>query len=84
MAHSITVTQRSRIEITGVTEVIGFDAENIVLETDMGRLTVQGEALSVCDLCVEEGKIIATGNITAMGYAKSKKGKGGLISGLFG
>ena len=76
--HNIVIKARKLIEISGVTGVVGFDSESIVLDTAEGRVTVEGRALTVNDLSVSDGKISASGEVISVQYTKvqSDSGKG--------
>ena len=41
-AHRVTVTGRRNGAITGVSDVLSFDVGEIVLETELGLLTIKG------------------------------------------
>ena len=49
-SHSLRLTERKSLSVTGVTEVVRFDEDAVVLQTDMGTLTVQGEQLQLKEL----------------------------------
>ena len=66
--HRMTVKDRASAEIVGVTDVISFDEETVVLETVCGRLTVEGASLHVHTLDVEAGLVALDGRIDAFGY----------------
>lgn len=42
-SHSLNLENRSRLNLTGVEDVSGFDESLIVLSTALGELTVRGE-----------------------------------------
>ena len=43
MAHKIVLNIRDQGNLTGILDVISFDENTIVLDTDMGLLTIKGE-----------------------------------------
>ena len=43
--HKLTLDNRKKLTVTGVSEVVSFDEDGIVLHTDMGRLHVLGHQL---------------------------------------
>ena len=45
MAHKIVLNNRDRGNLTGILDVISFDENTIVLDTDMGLLTIKGLSL---------------------------------------
>ena len=46
-AHKLTLSNRRTAGITGVSDVISFDISEVLLETDMGMLKIQGADLHV-------------------------------------
>ncbi len=68
--HGVMIRARKLIEISGVTSVVGFDSESIVLDTTEGRLTVEGRELTMNDLSVSDGKISASGELISLQYTK--------------
>lgn len=53
-SHKISIFNRSSGIISGVKEVISFDPNEIILDTEQGMLMIQGEELHVTKLCREE------------------------------
>ena len=47
MAHKIVLNNRNLGNLTGILDVISFDENSIVLDTDMGLLTIKGKDLHV-------------------------------------
>ena len=84
--HKIQMDNRRRAEITGVNDVISFDLESILLETDYGMLTICGKNLHVSRLSVEKGEVDIDGEIDGVEYAEvssyAKKGES-LLARLF-
>lgn len=81
--HNIILTGRSSISVDGVTEVISYDENNIVMETNMGQLTLDGTALNIVKLNLEDGEVAVDGRIDALYYIE-QSGKRSLFSRLFG
>ena len=53
--HSITLYNRSSGVVTGVRDVISFDLNEIILDTEQGILMIHGDELHVTRLTVEKG-----------------------------
>ena len=45
LPHKLTLTERKTLTLTGVTDVISFDENTVLLTTTLGRLEIQGESL---------------------------------------
>ena len=54
-SHRLNMEDRKRLEMTGISDVISFDLNKILLETDYGVVTVKGDNLHVNRLSVEKG-----------------------------
>ena len=83
LPHKLTLDQRNSLTMTGVTEVVSFDENAVIVCTDLGRLTVQGQQLQLKTLSVEGGHIAVEGNIAALQYEEPRQ-KGGWVHRLFG
>ena len=57
--QDLTLKQRSNLTVTGVTEVISFDETAVVLKTQLGDLTVQGQGLQLKELSVYGGRSLS-------------------------
>ena len=69
--HTLTLAGRQRLELAGVQRVENFDDHSVVLETDLGRLTVRGEGLHIHELNLEEGRLLLTGRVSLLAYEDS-------------
>ena len=56
-AHKISLSNRSLGVITGVKDVVSFDLNEIILDTDQGLLMIKGKNLHVKKLLVEKGEV---------------------------
>ena len=77
--HHLTLSNRNNGLITGVNDVISFDLNAILLETECGMLSIKGHDLHVNRLSVEKGEIEIQGIIDGMVYSDintyAKKGE---------
>ena len=76
--HIISIDCRKQIAISGVTDVMEFDEGSIILNTEGGKLLVEGSGLKITALDVESGKLCAAGKIDALIYSDGheKKSRG--------
>jgi len=84
--HSLTIENRERIHVTGVLHVVSFDDHEIILETDLGMLTLAGEDLQIKQLDLDQGSFLVEGLVTGVQYAARRSGKEqakGIIGKLF-
>ena len=81
LPHSLTLTERSKLSLTGVTEVVSFDENAVVLHTDLGTLHIHGEGLQLKTLLPEGGRVAVDGTVSALVY-EEKRQNGGWLSRL--
>ena len=74
MPHKLTLSNRSALAMTGVTEVVSFDENAVVLKTSMGLLTIHGQNLQLKNLSLEGGQVAVEGTISAFIYEEPRKG----------
>ena len=73
--HEIRISQRAEITVSDVKGVLSFDEEEIVLDTGLGRLTVEGEGLRVTVLSLESGEVSAVGVVNGVFYQNDTAGR---------
>jgi sporulation protein YabP len=56
------------MELTGINHVNAFDEKEIILDTVMGSLVINGENLHINLLKLDEGKVALTGTINSITY----------------
>jgi sporulation protein YabP len=66
--HSLSLANRQRMELTGVTNVITFDEQEIILSTTLGYLAIIGEELHINALNLDDGKVAIQGSVNNIGY----------------
>jgi len=66
--HSFVSEMRKNIKLRGVEEVVSFDDREVVLKTQCGGMTVEGEELHIAVLNVEEGRVELDGRIDGLFY----------------
>lgn len=78
-SHKITMTNRRMCFITGVKDVLSFDLQQVLLDTEQGMLTMKGEDLHVSRVSLDQGEVDVDGRIDSMIYSESsgfgKKGE---------
>jgi len=78
-AHKLVVNNRKTSLVTGVLDVLAFDLNEILLETEQGMLMLKGKDLHVNRLSLEKGEVDITGHIDSIAYSdvqqSNKKGE---------
>lgn len=72
LSHKMTLINRDRGNLTGILDVISFNESQIVLDTDMGLLTIRGKDLHVSRLSLEKGEIDIEGRTDSFVYSSSE------------
>ncbi len=85
--HKVILTDRSSGVLNGVLDILSFDVNEILLETELGMLMIKGKEFHVNRLTLEKGEIDISGRIDSLMYSdvakKSGKQNESLLSRLF-
>ena len=83
--QNIILENRNKLTITGVLDVLSFDDEIAILETELGLLTVKGENIKVNKVSLESADVIIEGEIRSLEYSNKNydKKQGNFISKIF-
>ncbi|HHT43788.1 MAG TPA: sporulation protein YabP [Firmicutes bacterium] len=73
--HQLILAEREKLTLDGVLHVESFDDGEIVLETELGGLVVQGEDLHIKELNLEKGNLLVQGYIQSVEYLGDSLGK---------
>ena len=73
LPHKLTLDERSKLTMTGVTEVVSFDDATVVLRTVLGTLEVQGQQLKLTNLSLDGGQVTIDGHISALYYEEPRE-----------
>ena len=74
-AHKVTLTARNIALITGVLDVLSFDPNEVLLETELGMLMIRGEELHVNRLNLEKGEVDIDGKTDSLIYSERNMNK---------
>lgn len=70
--HKLEIQNRQSGVITGIQDVVAFDENQVVLDTDMGLLTIKGKELHVSRLTLEKGEVDIEGTIDSLVYSSNE------------
>lgn len=68
-SHKLVVNNRKTSMVTGVLDVLSFDLNEVLLETEQGMLMVKGTDLHVNRLSLEKGEVDLSGHIDSIAYS---------------
>ena len=80
--HSVQMENRTRVVLTGVSDVDSFHEAEVNLVTEAGYMTVTGQELHISRLSLEEGQLVVEGQISGIQYADPAQ-PGHFLSRLF-
>lgn len=81
--HKITLDGRSKLTMSGISDIESFDENMIVLDTTRGTLVVRGEKLHLQMLSLEGGQVSVDGTVDSLTYENDTRSTGGFLSRLF-
>ena len=67
--HKLMLTNRKTCTINGVADVLSFDLNEVLLETDQGMLMIKGSDLHVSRLTLEKGEVDIDGKVDSLTYS---------------
>jgi len=76
--QNLLMENRERLSISGVIDVSNFNTECVIMETELGLLTVKGEELRISKLNLENAELVIEGEIISCVYSDEDKGSKGL------
>lgn len=69
--HKLLLTNRRTCNISGVNDVLSFDVNEILLETEQGMLMIKGNELHVSRLSLDKGEVDIDGRVDSFTYSES-------------
>lgn len=84
LPHKLTLNERKELSVTGVTQVVSFDEEAVILKIGTDRLVVRGDGLHLKTLSLESGQVAVDGHISALVYEEGRPSGGGFWHRLMG
>jgi len=83
--QSVLLENRQKMNISGVVDIISFNEENVVADTELGILVVRGEGLHINRLNLESSELNIEGEITGFDYddRETRSKSGGFWSRMF-
>ena len=83
--QNLVLENREKLSISGVLDVLSFDDQVVILETELGLLTVKGNNLRINKLSIDTSEVIVEGEIYNLAYSdESLENKpGGFLNKIF-
>jgi len=82
--QNIVIQNREKAVVTGVDDILSFDDELVLAQTDLGILTIKGDDLKMNKLNLDNNELIVEGQIVAVAYSDVNQAKkSGFVSKIF-
>lgn len=82
--QNLILENREKLSVTGVNDVLSFDDQVVIIETELGLLTVKGENLKINKLNIDTSEVIVEGRIDNLSYSEHQtKSEGGIFGKIF-
>ena len=75
--QNIFLENREKLNISGVKDVLSFDDKLVILETELGLLTIKGENLRINKLSIDTLDVSIDGRISTLMYSDGDPDKKG-------
>ena len=82
--QNLVLENRNKLSVSGVNDVLSFDDQVVIIETELGLLTVKGENLKINKLNIDTSEVIVEGEINSLSYSEHQmKSEGGFLGKIF-
>lgn len=80
--QNLVLENREKLSISGVLDVLSFDDQVVIVETELGLLNVKGDNLRINKLSIDTSEVVVEGEICNLSYSeKNLDKKGGSLLG---
>jgi len=69
-AHKFLLSDRKAGSISGVKDVLSFDDNEILLETEQGMMMIKGTDLHISRLTLDKGEVDIAGRVDSVTYSE--------------
>ena len=83
--QNLVLENREKLSISGVLDVLSFDDQVVVVETELGLLNIKGDNLRINKLSLDTSEVIVEGNMYGLNYSDKgpDKKSGSIIGKIF-
>lgn len=83
--QNLVLENREKLSVSGVNDVLSFDDQVVMVDTELGLLTVKGENIHINKLSLDTAEVIIEGEISSLSYSQKsiEKSSGTLLSKIF-
>ena len=69
--QNLVLENREKLSISGVLDVLSFDDQVVIVETELGLLTIKGENLRINKLSIDTSEVVVEGEIYNLAYSEN-------------
>lgn len=73
--QNLVLENREKLSMSGVLDVLSFDDQVVIVETELGLLNVKGENLRINKLSLDTSEVIVEGDIYSLFYSEKTSDK---------
>lgn len=83
--QNLVLENREKLSISGVLDVLSFDDQVVIVETELGLLTVKGDNLRINKLSIDTSEVVVEGEIYNLAYSENDldKKSAGILGKIF-
>ena len=83
--QNLILENREKLSISGVLDVLSFDDQVVIVETELGLLTIKGENLRINKLSLDTSEVVVEGQIYNLVYSENDfdKKSSGFLNKIF-
>lgn len=86
IVQNIVLENREKLNVSGVNDVLSFDDQVVMIDTELGLLTVKGENIRINKLSLDTSEVVLEGTISYLAYSDKdleKNKNSSLLSKIF-
>ena len=85
IVQNLVLENRGKLSVSGVNDVLSFYDQVVMVDTELGLLTVKGENIRINKLSLDTAEVIIEGEISSLAYSQNKQEKstGTILSKIF-
>jgi len=68
--QNLILENREKLSISGVLDVLSFDDQVVIIETELGLLNVKGNNIRINKLSIDTSEVVVEGEIYSMVYSE--------------
>lgn len=73
--QNLVLENREKLSVSGVVDVLSFDDQVVMIETELGLLTCKGENLKINKLSIDTSEVVVEGKVTYLAYSENSNNR---------